>query len=65
MAFLFRSGQKKQQPAEIAKSLKELLRKLWDSSKTSPVVEDEVQKAMASMKAIVQGSPGMRLSCES
>lgn len=58
MAFLFRGGQKKQSPSDIARSLKDLLRKLWESNKPGPSIEDEVQKATAAMKAIVQGSPG-------
>lgn len=65
MAFLFRGGQKKQSPAEIVRSLKELLRKLWEPGKASPAVEDEIQKATSAMKAIVQGSPGMCRSMRS
>ena len=61
MAFLFRGGQKKQSPADIAKSLKDLLRRLSESDKPNATLEDEVQKAMAAMKAIVQGSPGWTL----
>jgi calcium binding protein 39 len=60
MAFLFGGNRRQKQPTEIAKSLKELLHRLWEPA-ISPKVEEEVAKHMASMKLIVQGTPG---SCD-
>jgi calcium binding protein 39 len=57
MAFLFGGNRRQKQPTEIAKSLKELLHRLWEPT-VSPKVEEEVAKHMASMKLIVQGTPG-------
>lgn len=57
MAFLFGASRKQKSPAEIAKSLKELLYKLWEPTVNSKVEED-VAKHMAQMKLIVQGTPG-------
>lgn len=63
MAFLFGGSRKQKSPAEIAKSLKELLYKLWEPS-VNPKVEDEVAKHMAQMKLIVQGTPEVDCSPE-
>jgi hypothetical protein len=57
MAFLFGGSRKQKSPAEIAKSLKELLYKLWEPT-VNPKVEEDVAKHMAQMKLIVQGTPG-------
>jgi hypothetical protein len=57
MAFLFGGNRRQKQPTEIAKSLKELLHKLWEPP-VNARVEEEVAKHMASMKLIVQGTPG-------
>ena len=57
MAFLFGGNRRQRQPTEIAKSLKELLHKLWETP-VNARVEEEVAKHMASMKLIVQGTPG-------
>lgn len=54
MAFLFGRGGKKQ-PAELAKSLKDLLPKLSDNG-SPPKVEEEVARTMSQMKVIVQGT---------
>ncbi|KAH0839043.1 hypothetical protein AYO21_04641 [Fonsecaea monophora] len=57
MAFLFGGRGRQKQPAEIARSLKDLLVKLNDPS-PSPKVEEDVAKHMSQMKLIVQGTPG-------
>jgi calcium binding protein 39 len=57
MAFLFGGRGRQKSPAEIAKALKELLHKLWEST-INPKVEEEAAKYMAQMKLIVQGTPG-------
>jgi Mo25-like len=57
MAFLFGGNRRQKQPTEIARSLKELLHKLWEPP-VNARVEEEVAKHMASMKLIVQGTPG-------
>lgn len=54
MAFLFRGGRPKQ-PAELARSLKDLLPKLADNG-SPPKVEEEVARTMSQMKVIVQGT---------
>lgn len=63
MAFLFGGSRKQKPPAEIAKSLKELLYKLWEPT-VNPKVEEEVAKHMAQMKLIVQGTPEVDCSPE-
>jgi len=73
MAFLFGGGRRQKSPADIARSLKELLHKLWEPTvnpKVDPLiyeelftkrlrqVEEDVAKYMSQMKHIVQGTPG-------
>ncbi|KAK5232751.1 Hym1p [Exophiala xenobiotica] len=61
MAFLFGSRGRQKQPAEIARSLKDLLGKLGEAGKNGGVgigkIEEEVGKHMSQMKLIVQGTP--------
>ncbi|OAP59395.1 hypothetical protein AYL99_06693 [Fonsecaea erecta] len=57
MAFLFGGRGRQKQPAEIARSLKDLLVKLHEPS-PSQKVEEDVAKHMSQMKLIVQGNPG-------
>lgn len=54
MAFFFGGRGRQRSPAEIARSLKDVLLKLEDN----PKVEDDVAKYMSQMKLIVQGTPG-------
>ncbi|KAJ9610863.1 Hym1p [Cladophialophora chaetospira] len=63
MAFLFGGRGRQKQPAEIARSLKDLLVKLHEPS-PSPKVEDDVAKHMSQMKLIVQGTPEVDCSPE-
>ncbi|KAK4936481.1 Hym1p [Elasticomyces elasticus] len=63
MAFLFGGRGRQKQPAEIAKSLKDLLYKLSDPS-LKPKVEEDVAKHMSQMKMIVQGTPEVECSQE-
>ncbi|EXJ82780.1 conidiophore development protein hymA [Capronia epimyces CBS 606.96] len=56
MAFLFGGRGRQKQPAEIARSLKDLLIKLAEPNPNSKVEED-VAKHMSQMKLIVQGTP--------
>ncbi|RMZ91698.1 hypothetical protein DV736_g1074, partial [Chaetothyriales sp. CBS 134916] len=63
MAFLFGGKGRQKQPAEIAKALKELLPKLWESP-VSPKIEEDAAKLMAQMKLIVQGTPEVDCSPE-
>lgn len=74
MAFLFGGRGRQRSPAEIARSLKDVLLKLEENPKVClprqyyvvslnaerlPLqVEDEVAKYMSQMKLIVQGTPG-------
>ncbi|KEF52287.1 conidiophore development protein hymA [Exophiala aquamarina CBS 119918] len=60
MAFLFGGRGRQRSPAEIARSLKEVLLKLEDN----PKVEDDVAKYMSQMKLIVQGTPEVDCSPE-
>lgn len=55
MAFLFGRGGRQKQPAELARSLKELIPKLSDNG-SPPKVEEEVARTMSQMKVIVQGT---------
>lgn len=55
MAFLFGRGGKQKQPAELARSLKDLIPKLSDDG-SPPKVEEEVARTMSQMKVIVQGT---------
>jgi calcium binding protein 39 len=57
MAFLFGGRGRQKSPADIVKSLKDLLTKLQEPG-SSVKVEDEAAKYMAQMKLIVQGTPG-------
>jgi calcium binding protein 39 len=59
MAFLFGSRGRQKQPAEIAKSLKELLLRLGEGP-ANPKVEEDAAKHMSQMKLIVQGTPGRK-----
>ncbi|KAL2436537.1 Conidiophore development protein hymA [Exophiala dermatitidis] len=63
MAFLFGGRGRQKQPAEIARSLKELLSKLAEPS-PNPKVEEDVAKHMSQMKLIVQGTPEAECSPE-
>ncbi|RMZ76426.1 hypothetical protein DV737_g4808, partial [Chaetothyriales sp. CBS 132003] len=63
MAFFFGGKGRQKQPAEIAKALKELLPKLWESP-VSPKIEEDAAKLMAQMKLIVQGTPEVDCSPE-
>ncbi|KIX03260.1 uncharacterized protein Z518_06812 [Rhinocladiella mackenziei CBS 650.93] len=56
MAFLFGGRGRQKPPAEIAKSLKDLLMRLADPT-PNPKVEEDVAKHMSQMKLIVQGTP--------
>ena len=78
MAFLFGGARRQKQPADIAKSLKDLLHKLWEPTPSPKVgaplhfcwtalrvqVEEDVAKHMAQMKLIVQGTPGTAQLCD-
>ncbi|KIW23867.1 uncharacterized protein PV07_12035 [Cladophialophora immunda] len=63
MAFLFGGRGRQKQPAEIARSLKDLLVKLHEPN-PSPKVEEDVAKHMSQMKLIVQGTPEVECSPE-
>ncbi|KMU71923.1 conidiophore development protein hymA [Coccidioides immitis RMSCC 3703] len=54
MAFLF-SRNKSRQPAEIAKTLKDLLARLWQAP-GSPKIEEDLAKHLAQIKLMVQGT---------
>ena len=55
MAFLFGRGGRQKQPAELARSLKDLIPKLSDNG-SPPKAEEEVARTMSQMKVIVQGT---------
>ncbi|ETI25362.1 hypothetical protein G647_02134 [Cladophialophora carrionii CBS 160.54] len=63
MAFLFGGRGRQKQPAEIARSLKDLLVKLHEPN-PSPKIEEDVAKHMSQMKLIVQGTPEVECSPE-
>ncbi|OAT06813.1 conidiophore development protein hymA [Blastomyces gilchristii SLH14081] len=55
MAFLFNRARPRQ-PAEVARSIKDLVVRLWDNSNGGLKVEDDLAKQLAHMKLIVQGT---------
>ena len=57
MAFLFGGRGRQKAPADIVKSLKDLLAKLQEPG-GSTKAEEAAAKHMAQMKLIVQGTPG-------
>ena len=63
MAFLFGGRGRQKAPAEIVKSLKDLLAKLQEPG-ASTKIEEEAAKHMAQMKLIVQGTPGKQGALE-
>ncbi|KAF7502252.1 hypothetical protein GJ744_006299 [Endocarpon pusillum] len=63
MAFLFGANRRQKQPTDIARSIKDLLRRLWNEP-PSPKVDEELGRQMAQMKLIVQGTPEVECSPE-
>ncbi|KAK2747648.1 hypothetical protein FQN55_004817 [Onygenales sp. PD_40] len=55
MAFLFNRARPRQ-PAEVARSIKDLLVRLWETPNGGSKVEEDLAKQLAHMKLIVQGT---------